>query len=540
MRRNERVDVASDDFGKAKFLTNKFRVSALKSTINVHDFQLRDHFLNVNNLYTLRCECNNHKHNKERCVITDEKRCKRCGRTTAALITYDCLLYHGEQLSVASELYSCCAHTHKPPCMRCCNCRIVDASGRSPPCVISRREFECSYTNQLICPHHPDKFTRPRLQRGAMLTEHIYNTKMPIFYFCRVHAHYHKSHPNVVCHIQTFMCCLSAVSVREYTSSFVITINNITKSGENVECQQQQHQQQHHEHQQQQQEHQQQSQKHRRKRTQTRCSSTPGRKRRTRSVSDSSLRSDNGRIGAKMPNTQEYIIFDPSIWRDQSFNHFISFVRSVITAPFSARMRYARFENSNFTISNIKKYKSGKESVSRTTVTGFETKGIYQTSTISCTIPYYKVMIPVSLYKLLEEQHYDLDLVCVKRDPSIKPTCMYVCRAEINPNPEASTIVIPDALTIGLNQDQDGDKNAIYLLPTRHENYDRRSSYQYNLAKFELTDAYRRMITLIAQPRYFISETNLLHLQRRRDEFADLLFAARTIDRGHRYVRYYP
>lgn len=150
----------------------------------------------------------------------------------------------------------------------------------------------------------------------------------------------------------------------------------------------------------------------------------------------------------------EYIIYDPQIWREQSFNHFISFIRAVITMPEMIKERYVRFEESNFSISNIKKYKSGKESVVRTAVTGFETKGLYQTATISCLIPYYQILIPQMLYDLLEQQHYDLSLVCVKRDPSIKSTCMFVCKAVKNPDPSFSTIVIPDAISRPMNQDQ--------------------------------------------------------------------------------------
>nr|WOJ45405.1 lef-9 [Apis mellifera nudivirus] len=489
-------------FGTAQFLTIKFQVSSLKSNINVHDFQLRDHFINVNNLYSLQCDCRNHKHNKRRCTISDEKQCRRCGKSTKLLLKYESMLFHGRELlnNNSDDLYTCCVHKHTSPCGRCCNCNIVNKRGEPiSKCVVTTTHFECICMTDMVCSQHQDRFANLQTRPSDMIHEHIYNTKMSAFYFCLDHEHYHLTQPSIPCHIQTFLCCPKAISVREYRSSFIVTINNITRNGEPVS-------------------------------TKPNIVTKMRRKRNSRPTKALL----NNRIGTKTPNTQEYIIFDPSIWRDQSFNHFISFIRAVITIPASAKMRYSRFESSNFAISNIKKYKSGKESVSRTIVTGFETKGIYQTSTISCMLPHYKVLIPRILWDLLKDQHYDLSLVCVKRDPSIKPTCMFVCMAEPNPNPEIDTIVIPDALAIGLNQDQDGDKNAIYVLPTRYEDYDRCSSYLYALAKMELERAYKQSITLIAQPRYFISETNLLHIRRYKDEFMDLEFAKRTIERGSR------
>lgn len=500
-------------FGSAQFLTAKFRVSSLKTSINVHDFQLRDHFVNVNDIYSMQCGCRNHKHNKIRCTITDERQCRRCGTGTRLLLKYESMLFHGEALlSENQPLYACCVHTHTAPCGRCCNCNTIDEVGSQiANCVMAQPTFECICTTDMVCPHHQDRFTTLSVRESDMIREHVYNTKLVAFYFCLEHKHYHRAHPNVVCYIQTYQCCEKAVSVREYRSSFIVTLNDITRKGEPAKSKLPA------------------ATRRARKRKLTSCENGDV-------VPSRSSANANECIGVKAPNTQEYIIFDPSIWRDQSFNHFISFIRAVITIPSSAKMRYSRFEMSNFAISNIKKYKSGKESVSRTLVTGFETKGIYQTSTISCTLPYYKTLIPHTLWRILKEQHYDLDLVCVKRDPSIKPTCMFVCRAELNPNPNINTIVIPDALAIGLNQDQDGDKNAIYVLPTRHDDYDRRNSYAYAIAKMELERAFRRTVTLIAQPRYFISETNLLHIRRSRESFSGLRFAERAIDRGSRFM----
>lgn len=367
---------------KPKFLSYKYQISRLSSGINVHDSQLRAHFLNSTNLYTLQCDCSNHKHNKVRCIISDDRECEKCETPTRLLVPFQSLLFHGHEF-LHKELYTCCKHVHRPPCGRCLNCNTY-VNGERQPCMV-KEPFECNFTTDVVCPHHRNRFTKSINHESAMVQEHIYNTKLPIFYFCETHAHRHQGGND--CVVQSFRCCPSAVCMKDYTSSFIITVNSDTTTTNN--------------------------------------------QRRT-----------------------EYIIYDPQIWREQSFNHFISFIRAVITMPEMIRERYVRFEESNFSISNIKKYKSGKESVVRTAVTGFETKGLYQTATISCLIPYYQILIPQMLYDLLDQQHYDLSLVCVKRDPSIKSTCMFVCKAVKNPDPSFSTIVIPDAISRPMNQDQ--------------------------------------------------------------------------------------
>lgn len=218
----------------------------------------------------------------------------------------------------------------------------------------------------------------------------------------------------------------------------------------------------------------------------------------------------------------EYTIFDPTIWRDQSFNHFMSFIRAIISSPEVVGERYKRYESSNFSISNIKKYKSGKESIIRTDVTGFETQGLYQTATISCTLPYYAMVLPQKLYDLFRESKFDLDLVLTKRDPSLLQTCMYINAVIRNPDPNSEVVIISDQQAKGLNQDQDGDKNAVYPLLRVINGYDATQSYKYKVARIELAAAFQKKSTLIATPRYLLSETSLLVIERNQELLADI------------------
>lgn len=232
----------------------------------------------------------------------------------------------------------------------------------------------------------------------------------------------------------------------------------------------------------------------------------------------------------------EYTIYDPSVWRDQSINHFMSFIRAVITAPDAVPERYKRFTTSRFDNININNHISGKGSYIRTSVTGFETLGIYQTSIISCKIKYYEVILPQKLYDLLETQHFDLDYVMVKRDPSILPTCMYVCAARRNVDSSIITTVISDQQSKGLNQDQDGDKNAIYFLRKQINGYDCTKSYWYKVAKMELAAAFRQKKTFIGNPRYLLSENSLLKIGLHSEAFIHIPFFRKTYQEGPQFM----
>lgn len=511
------------------WLTYKYRVDRLSTSTNVYDFQLRTHFLHNGNLYALRCSCPNHKHNKARCTVSDDRECPKCGTPTALLVTYQSLLFHGPSLQT-NNAYACCSHDHRPPCERCTNCRSFteteDGKRHRMPCSVTD-PVECNiitgecfvhllsterifrsvvaagskflsdcviqffrFTDR-VCPNHRGKFTWRIGDSLTMIREHVYNTRFPIFYFCNAHRHFHDHprFPDAVCLIQSYRCCEQAIRVDDYDFSFVVTVTR-SKSSDDLSP-----------------------------------DAWPG--------NATHFSQENRKSNGRQPRTVEYIVYDPRIWREQSFNHFVSFIRAVISLPEAAKERYGRFEESNFSISNIKRYKSGKESIVRTTVTGFETRGLYQTATISCLLPRDELLLPRNLYQLMERDGYDLSLVCVKRDPSIKSTCMFVCRARENPNPDSRTIIIPDAISKPMNQDQDGDKNAVYALRKRTDDgYDSTKSFRYVQARFELASAFRRPLTIIGTPRYLLSETNIVLIERERDSLKHLEFDARTRGRG--------
>ena len=119
------------------FATYKYHITNLNTVINVHDFQLRDHFLNSRNLYVNGCACNTHKHNKRSCVLADDAVCAKCGNANRLFVSFQSLLAHGSEL-MHRQLHSCCKHLHKPPCGRCLNCQLLPPS----KCIITDT-FEC-------------------------------------------------------------------------------------------------------------------------------------------------------------------------------------------------------------------------------------------------------------------------------------------------------------------------------------------------------------------------------------------------------------
>ncbi|KAE9521746.1 hypothetical protein AGLY_017857 [Aphis glycines] len=432
------------------FLTNKLSVRPLE--YRVYDFQLRDHFMSVENIYVRKCACTNHTHNRKHCVLSNDPACKKCNRPFELLVRYPSLMFHAKELRTC-RLFECCTHVHYPPCQRCVGCKTGGA------CVVTE-PYDCKVTTDTVCwgPKQGGAAHSTTLVEHD-LSDHLYATRVAQFYFCKTHAHTHdiSTDPAALstattsipprsdtsprhqppCYVQTCRCCNDAVHVTAFDKSFAMVSGN-----------------------------------------------------------------------------KEYVIYDPSLWREQSTNHFASLVRAFVSVPQAISDRYKRFESSNFKVSNIKRYKSGKQSVVRTAITGFETRGIYQTATISCELPQNVVVLPQRIWDLMVDD-YDLSLVCVKRDPCIKPTCMFVCRAVRNADPGIDVVIINDSIAKPMNQDQDGDKNAVYALP-RHprDHYDRCESFLHKLSKFEMARAYGQTQTLIALPRYSFSENSRMLMYR--------------------------
>lgn len=230
------------------------------------------------------------------------------------------------------------------------------------------------------------------------LDRHLRESQISLFYFCEKHAHYHSSF-NISPEYRQHLCCIQTAKCCDET----VFVKDLKESFSIVQTE---------------------------------------------------------NAGKKFNSFKEYVIYDPSLWRDQSLSYFTSLIKAILWSQHLIGDRYKNFEQSKYKVSNIKKYKSGKHSIVRTHITGFETNGIYQTATISCDLPQDTIMLPQCLVKLMEK-NYDLSLVCIKRDPSIKPTCMFVLKTIVNPDPKVQVLVINDAIAKPLNQDQDGDKNAI-------------------------------------------------------------------------------
>lgn len=427
------------------FLTNKLSVRPLE--YRIYDFQLQDHFLSVGTIYVRNCPCTNHTHQRRPCSLSNDPACKKCDSPHELLVRYPTLMFHAKELQTC-RLFECCTHVHYPPCNRCVECKTGGT------CIITE-PYDCNFTTSALCagPAKDGAIHSSRLVEYD-LSEHLYATRVALFYFCKAHVHTHtttddapdvkpndnniKTQPS--CYVQTHRCCDDAVHVTNFNKSFAI-----------------------------------------------------------------------------VAGTKKCIIYDPSLWREQSTNHFASLVRAFISVPRAISDRYSRFESSNFKVSNIKRYKSGKQSIVRTAITGFETRGIYQTATISCELPQDVIVLPQRLWDLMVDE-YDLSLVCVKRDPCIKPTCMFVCRAMRNTDPGIDVIVINDSIAKPMNQDQDGDKNAVYALPKyTNKQYNRYETFLHKISKFEMARAYLETKTLIALPRYSFSENSRLLIHRNVD-----------------------
>lgn len=418
------------------FLTNKLQIRQLE--YRVFDFQLRDHFLSTEDIFLRKCSCYNHTHNKAACSLSNDRSCKKCNVPFELLIRHQSLMFHRKALETC-RLFQCCVHRHDPPCRECVNCRIGNA------CVV-KESYYCPFTTEVTCSGPQRNNGRPHSTRSFEhnLSNHLFDLRVALFYFCKTHEHRHKGHTDVPCRVQTFRCCGNAVHVTDFDRSFSLEVNE-----------------------------------------------------------------------------KKYVIYDPSLWREQSTNNFASLIRASVSTPKAVPDRYKRFESSNFKVLSIKKYKSGKQSVVRTAVTGFEAKAIYQTSTISCDLRRDMVMIPQRIWDMMEND-YDLSLVCIKRDPCIKSTCMFVCKTLRNPDPDIDVVIINDSVAKPMNQDQDGDKNALYVLPRHtHKFYDRYETFLHKLSKFEMARAYRRDKTLITLPKFSFSENARILIHRNVDWLMD-------------------
>lgn len=242
-------------------------------------------------------------------------------------------------------------------------------------------------------------------------------------------------------------------------------------------------------------------------------------------------------ITATIPNVRgkwedcKFIIYEPKIWSKQSYNHFMSFLRAIMFKPHSVIERYNSLETASYLVSNIPKLCSGKGSLSRTAIIGFDTLSIHQTAIISPTLPPHIVLIPPNSYHQLTRKKYDLStFAIVKRDPALLQTCMYVVHLLPDPDPQQMVATISDQLARGMNQDQDGDKNGFYIMMLEQKGYSCLQSYQGIVMRMELSKAFSTPITFDGKGRKLFSENTQLVLHRFKEKFQDLPFMQKCKD----------
>jgi len=427
------------------FLTYKLKISNVYS---IYDYQLREHLRVINSIYmtTKKC-CEKHKHNNEFCYLTTNKICPNSDELHSLVIDFKSLSYHKDLDHLFLYTTECDVHTHKPPCNNCINC----ISRKS--CIV-QLPISCNLTTNIQCIKHNGMHNNIKIEGTNYLNEHIYNMKNPLFYICLTHRHKHFFNSRILnqheCIIQGMKCCNNAILITEYLNSFIIKITNYHELQSNE-------------------------------------------------LSEFKI-------------INKYTIYDPQIMREQSINFFISFIRGILNLKVlndynMIQSRYQRYHSSTFAVSNIKSYISGKDSAVRLFITGFPAEGWYQTTIISCMLEFDTLLVPQKMYDLMKQQYY-VDFGVVKRDPAIRPTCVFVLKCKRNPDPNIDTLIISDFIADLMHQDQDGDRNGVYLLKryTSHYSYRHDESFNFKISKLEMIRAYKNMQTLIALPRYEFSE----------------------------------
>jgi len=474
---------------KPLFLTTKYAILPLQ--LNIFDFQLRDHYRKVNDLYCRTCECSNHLHKKQKCVLTSKPSCPRCGAATSVYLPYYVDLFHRDVLALGANqelsLFRCTKqhyHTHTPPCEECIGCKTNSV------CVVPG-PIECVYATTSVCQQH----SRFALNYNEFVYEHLMENNS-LFYICSRHAHIHwrnsvhravsrrrktdrelveleSTYDRALCYVQLNKCCDEAVLINDYTHSFLIT-----QTSDYVD-------------------------------------------------------------GPINKSANSYTIYNPALWKDHAKSQFVSLIKAVLLYPELVADRYSKFEESNYKVGNINKYKSGNHSGVRIKITGFDAKSAFQTSTISSRLKRQYTVLPVNLYESLESD-FDLDFGLVIRHPGINYTCLYVQKILKHRDPSVQTITINHHIAKGLNQDQDGDKNIIFFLPRY------RGTFAEKLARYEISDAFDREQTLLCENRYSFSENSRLLIYRNaswlqeRSSFFRKTYAlglAYMLDAGHGYLR---
>lgn len=201
-----------------------------------------------------------------------------------------------------------------------------------------------------------------------------------------------------------------------------------------------------------------------------------------------------------------YNCFHPISWEVQIKNYFVSLLKYLLSDSEIFISTYKYLIDSSYKFGKIKSYLSGKASIIRVGILGLFVKGgLYQTGTMDSSLKFNKIKIPKILLDMVKDDYF-VDMALVNRDPSIKTTCMYA--VDVIPH-DGDTIIIPDALAKPMNQDNDGDRNSIYLFSRTNTHL-----VTHQLARLELKRAKETIITNLGLPRISFSEYIRIKLYR--------------------------
>lgn len=200
-----------------------------------------------------------------------------------------------------------------------------------------------------------------------------------------------------------------------------------------------------------------------------------------------------------------YNVFHPVSWEYQIKNYFISMLKYLITGSNKFDSTYQYLKDASYKFGKISTYISGKFSIIRVGILGLFATGLYQTGTMDSSLKFTEIKVPKTLLEFVSDEYYT-DIALINRDPSIKPTCMYAMR--IIPH-DGDTIIIPDAIAKPMNQDNDGDRNSVYLISKSKGHL-----IKTQLARLELYRANQTYITNFSLPRIAFSEYVRIKLYR--------------------------
>ncbi|KAJ8670163.1 hypothetical protein QAD02_001422 [Eretmocerus hayati] len=523
---------ALDDVHGPVFATDKVRVESLRESARIANFQLRDHLVTTSNLYMANCNCRSHRENVFRrnfatakeatnnvCRLTSDPECSVCRIACRLVIDADSMYHHMSDIASSERCLrrSRIPHRHEGPCGWCIPCRT---GGKCP----YSESFDCYVTYDLsVYDETNDALVGTSKINGTRwLMNHVINSTNALdLFFCNAHTHVHEGPyaagresamlpPSWICRLHNEICCSNATRLSDMTTSFVLT--HVTPKEESSypytthET------------------------------TTTTIRTNASRKRKFITINknrcevldptydpDTKRKRFSDKFYESKFNIKYFITVPMHLHHEQSSNYLSSLLKSAVLLEKleTVKNRYKRYISGGFLIPNVSRYKSGKDSVFRTDVTGFKTTALYQTSILSEELGVDEIVLPQNTYDEWQKTH-DLRYVVIKRDPSITSRCAFVVRVKRNEDPSASVILLSALLAVLLNQDNDGDKNGVYaallFLP---KGWCTKYVTSYVLSMLKLSRAHRDRETFTGMPRHAFSEHDRVFMYRHRDSLKE-------------------